>query len=808
MIIFLSVYTFGDFITVLKSTQEISRSGAEIRASSLYGLKDVTICARFNTFQFSVRQKWLPFQIMFALGRDTLLGSASLLHSPSPILLEWFGSSWEPMGVVGYCFLNEFANVFPIWKMGEDVWNNVCIIISNTDKEFKIVLNRKTVFHKTDYDGSILKLNNNLRLMGNYWENNISYSMSHYGQLSDVNIWNRSFSDTEVSKWADCDIDMESEGNIVSWSKADVDSDGLETIMVDKNVMCKNQITSYYVVSEKKKNFYDSQVFCKNILGGEVAILKDKTTKNNILTIVSEHENCGNSFFSGYFKKEGQFLNIIDGKVMNFDYWQPDEPKNRGDKVCSTFYATGNVADSCNNLFCSVCKLKGPMVYRLSGVCKESIVDRYYVFYNDSMPYKEMLGYIQTRMVWSSTERMVTIVDIKNNNTLAYINDTEDFPFGTHPWYFTNDECKDDEDDFRMMNLHQAVEQPGHFCCANGVCIDSELRCDNILNCDNHSDELDCEIIQIPSTGYDPKVTPIKKATNGKIMSFPNIDLKVSFSILKIIDINDDDSDISILFNVTYQWTDPLLMFFFLKDDQYKNQIKPNESAKIWTPQIDFLLLKKDSLQKLKEQITVKKKGEATKSDVDSVVPKEIYAGNENIIEIKRLYQGVFICDFDSITEYPFDEERCNLYIDCSGEGCANVNLNPGALMILPKSFGQYKVLFVNETLTIKEKHILTVEILLGRNIGSIFLVTYLPTILMNIINQSANYVRSSGSCEFVATINVTCMMVLASVYISVSSNLPLTKSIKPVEVWLLFNLGYPFLIIIINIFQQVKIIK
>ena len=51
--------------------------------------------------------------------------------------------------------------------------------------------------------------------------------------------------------------------------------------------------------------------------GGEVAVLKDKTTKNNILTIVSEHENCGNSFFSGYFKKEGQFINIIDGKVMN-----------------------------------------------------------------------------------------------------------------------------------------------------------------------------------------------------------------------------------------------------------------------------------------------------------------------------------------------------------------------------------------------------------------------------------------------------------------------------------------------------------
>ena len=48
-------------------------------------------------------------------------------------------------------------------------------------------------------------------------------------------------------------------------------------------------------------------------------------------------------------------------------------------------------------------------------------------------------------------------------------------------------------------------------------------------------------------------------------------------------------------------------------------------------------------------------------------------------------------------------------------------------------------------------------------------------------------------------------MMVLASIYLSVSTSLPSTPNIKPVEIWLLFNLGYPFLNILVNIILQVK---
>ena len=54
-------------------------------------------------------------------------------------------------------------------------------------------------------------------------------------------------------------------------------------------------------------------------------------------------------------------------------------------------------------------------------------------------------------------------------------------------------------------------------------------------------------------------------------------------------------------------------------------------------------------------------------------------------------------------------------------------------------------------------------------------------------------------------TVNITCMMVLASVYLYVSGSLPTTSAIKPVEIWLIFNLAFPFLIILSNVILQVS---
>ena len=96
------------------------------------------------------------------------------------------------------------------------------------------------------------------------------------------------------------------------------------------------------------------------------------------------------------------------------------------------------------------------------------------------------------------------------------------------------------------------------------------------------------------------------------------------------------------------------------------------------------------------------------------------------------------------------------------------------------------------------------IKIVFSRQIGTILLVTYLPTILMNMINQATNYIKDEDKYSIIYTVNITCMMVLASIFLSVSASLPITSEIKPVESWLILNLAYPFIIILVNVVLQV----
>ena len=98
---------------------------------------------------------------------------------------------------------------------------------------------------------------------------------------------------------------------------------------------------------------------------------------------------------------------------------------------------------------------------------------------------------------------------------------------------------------------------------------------------------------------------------------------------------------------------------------------------------------------------------------------------------------------------------------------------------------------------------VLRISVRFRQKFLSIFMVTYLPTILMNIINQATNYLSGDSKYDLVITVNITSMMVLASIYLSVSTSLPSTPNIKPVETWLLTNLAYPFLVILVNIVLQ-----
>ena len=93
------------------------------------------------------------------------------------------------------------------------------------------------------------------------------------------------------------------------------------------------------------------------------------------------------------------------------------------------------------------------------------------------------------------------------------------------------------------------------------------------------------------------------------------------------------------------------------------------------------------------------------------------------------------------------------------------------------------------------------VDIVLARRVEGILVNTYLPTILMNIINQATMYLDCDHYFEAIIATNMTCITVLAALYILFSSVVPQTSYIKLVDIWFLFNLLHPFFLIVLQIF-------
>merc|ERR1711892_819448 len=90
------------------------------------------------------------------------------------------------------------------------------------------------------------------------------------------------------------------------------------------------------------------------------------------------------------------------------------------------------------------------------------------------------------------------------------------------------------------------------------------------------------------------------------------------------------------------------------------------------------------------------------------------------------------------------------------------------------------------------ERQAIVLKITLGRRLLGTILTIFLPTILLNVIGHSTNYFKAFFF-EAVVSVNLTVMLVLTTMFINISNQLPKTSYIKMTDVWLIFNLCLPF---------------
>ena len=367
------------------------------------------------------------------------------------------------------------------------------------------------------------------------------------------------------------------------------------------------------------------------------------------------------------------------------------------------------------------------------------------------------------------------------------------FVLGNHDWKVTNDfGCFAGGTEVKRISLSTCTLD--QYTCNDGGCVSLVSRCNGEVDCEDKSDELECRIMEESKT-YKKHQPPPPHQNKTKL------EVNVSIEVINMGGISEIESSVEFQFIMNMKWYEGRMNFLNLRAESGKNNLKNQEMKLLWIPKIVFYNTKK----RLKTIVDGETSMEVERMGNSTIAKnKLVFKGLENPLSVSRFYKTNFICNFD-MAWYPFDSQKCsmNFVVDKGSRDFVALlahDLEYSGPLDLTQYFIKKKV-FLNR-IDDKGLEIVNVDIYLGRRLLSIILTVFAPTVILNIVGHSSNYFKEFFF-EAVISLNVTAMLVLTTMFINVSNNLPKTAYIKMIDIWLLFNLIKPFNDILVTTYMD-----
>ena len=173
---------------------------------------------------------------------------------------------------------------------------------------------------------------------------------------------------------------------------------------------------------------------------------------------------------------------------------------------------------------------------------------------------------------------------------------------------------------------------------------------------------------------------------------------------------------------------------------------------------------------------------------------REIFEGSQNRLTLNQTYTHEFQCVY-MLENYPFDKQECSIVMTTTG-------LDRAVMELFPKELSMEQVPdmtlynMVKWTLTYRNEKVpeegICMTIVLHRKIMSEMLTTYLPSALLLMITFATTFFKPFFF-EAALSVNLTNMLVMTTIFISVMEKLPLTSYTKMIDYWLIFCQLVPF---------------
>ena len=366
-------------------------------------------------------------------------------------------------------------------------------------------------------------------------------------------------------------------------------------------------------------------------------------------------------------EQEGVWLDYYTGeRLENYTKpWYPGHDTRYGNRENCLRYYTHTPADmSWGESHCSVYGVACPCQYSrspmiiLRGACPNSKIDKTYrpkqlaSTPNDLM----LFGLLATRIQFNNSSSQWKLTDARSSVTAVSRATKLSYVLGKHEWTVTGDvlDCHKGQPYTTYLKL-SGCRSNDQFTCSNGQCVTMEERCNQVPNCKDQSDEVDCKLLFLKKN-YNSKVPPIVP-TGGS--NFHPTQVEISISLLKIVGMEEVQHKIHIQFEISLEWKENRATYHNLKDETSLNALTDEEIGALWLPYVVYDNTDmKEAVQlfqgNVKTTIVVTREGSFTRSGYDFVDETEIFNGKYNTLVMSQTYTKSFQCIYN-LQKYPFD---------------------------------------------------------------------------------------------------------------------------------------------------------
>ena len=630
--------------------------------------------------------------------------------------------------------------------------------------------------------------------------------------VTNVNIFSAALSSSEMirmSSTGHC-----TSGDVLSWTEAAWNFTGIVETLVLDGFCEKPYFPNLLLMAKTFDNFYDCAHLCSRLKDDGRIPLTINVSESVILAkqfkeLAHDYTHDNAIWSSFIYKSPNYFIDFYSKtEFVVEDMWIPGQPNGGKSQPCTIWEGNGELGNF-YDIFCidiarpqqCLCQFKEPPILKLRGLCKKSTIDSHFTLnYNQSDGSITLIGLSGTAIKFSTKSllpKWQLTVNMKNTSGFSE-KEEKSYVLGRNSWAIRNDsvECERGEPYKTVLKMSGCAE--GFFTCNNGDCIKMEARCDQVLNCPDESDEIKCKTIVLKRS-YRKTAPPVLVTEDDKVQK---ASIRVTITLLDIAAFRETDNEIDIKFATELRWTDPRVTYHNLK--AHGNTLEVNDISALWIPKLVFRNNKNnDHTRSSWEQSSFRivRNGTFTRSELDVVDEIEIFKGIENPLIMLQSFTKDFKCKF-SLKVFPFDTQVCFISLEVDRADFWGVELTPGEARIeTDKELTEYFITDDPKSPTIhknNETDGIDLKLIFKRRLTNEAVMTFFPSLLLIIISYATSYFRLPNFFNTAITVNLTVMLTITTLLISVVKKLAKTSYIKWIEAWLIFAMLIPFTLVIL----------